>query len=585
LKSPDPDANAIRGHTQKISDGETCQDRPDPVFCTKDQWFTQRERMVRGYVSMFDSFCAIGVLFLEAGGGEAVSMPAALALPFHPLRLLLLVAWVYLCLYCVLQVQFGLLVPEKYKTVANIVSLVAGPIVLLSLVIIETARKSRSNRSPFFDLLKQQLKHAVAGLRAMRAARPEDDASLHLLDSSGRTMDEIYGHGQGKREEARVLDLSESIVADALERRASDILIDPTSESMYSIRLRIDGVLRNAQELDAETCQAVVNSIKAVSGMDISERRRPQDGAFMARRGDRTASFRVASSGTLHGEKLSIRVLNRDAATQTLTDLGLTDKQNGVIQQALRRPSGMILICGPTGSGKTTTMYAMLNAIDRLTRNVITVEDPIEAMLPQTSQIEINPKAEITFANTLRSVLRQDPNVICVGEIRDEETAEIALRAAQTGHLVLATLHCDSNASAIARLMDLGVSRLLLSLGLNLILSQRLLRCLCPRCRRPAALRDAQIAEFQRKRIDYSGIYEAGRCRQCDGTGYFGRTAIADLLIVDEEGKARIAAGESFGVAAQGDGNREGRIHLRKQGLKKVVAGVTSLEELKRVVG
>ena len=192
---------------------------------------------------------------------------------------------------------------------------------LLSLDIIETARKSRSNRSPFFDLLKQQLKHAVAGLRAMRAARPEDDASLHLLDSSGRTMDEIYGHGQGKREEARVLDLSESIVADALERRASDILIDPTSESMYSIRLRIDGVLRNAQELDAETCQAVVNSIKAVSGMDISERRRPQDGAFMARRGDRTASFRVASSGTLHGEKLSIRVLNRDAATQTLTDL------------------------------------------------------------------------------------------------------------------------------------------------------------------------------------------------------------------------------------------------------------------------
>jgi type II secretory ATPase GspE/PulE/Tfp pilus assembly ATPase PilB-like protein len=305
----------------------------------------------------------------------------------------------------------------------------------------------------------------------------------------------------------------------------------------------------------------------------------------MARQGDRTASFRVASSGTLHGEKLSIRVLNRNAATQTLTDLGLTDKQNGIIQQALRKPSGMILICGPTGSGKTTTMYAMLNAIDRLTRNVITVEDPSEAMLPQTSQIEINPKAEITFANTLRSVLRQDPNVICVGEIRDEETAEIALRAAQTGHLVLATLHCDSNASAIARLMDLGVSRLLLSLGLNLILSQRLLRCLCPRCRRPAALSDTQIAEFNKKGIDYSGIYEAGQCRRCDRTGYFGRTAICDIMVVDENLKAQIANGDSFPAQMRTEGSRQGRSNLRKQGLKKVVTGVTSLEELKRVVG
>ncbi len=512
-------------------------------------------------------------------------MVSAQALPFHPLRLFLLVAWVYLCMYCVLQVQFGLLVPGKHKTPANLASLVAGPLVLLSLVIVETARRSRTNRGPLFDLIKQQLRNAVAGLHAIRATSPEDEAALRLLDSSGRTIDEIAGNGQGKREEARVLDLTEFIVADALERRASDILIDPTSESIYGIRLRIDGVLRNTRELNAETCRAVINSLKAVSGMDISERRRPQDGAFLARRGDRTASFRVASSGTVHGEKLSIRVLNRDAATQTLKDLGLGDKQNAVLKQALHKPSGMILICGPTGSGKTTTMYAMLNAIDRLTRNVITVEDPIEAMLPQTSQIEINPKAEITFANTLRSVLRQDPDVICVGEIRDEETAEIALRAAQTGHLVLATLHCDSNASAIARLIDLGVSRLLLSLGLNLIMSQRLLRCLCTRCHKRAELSDTQIAEFKRKGIDSSGIYEAGRCRHCDGTGYFGRTAISDILVVDEGVKARIAAGESFGVAAQGDGNRESRIHLRKQGLKRVLTGVTSLEELKRVVG
>jgi type II secretory ATPase GspE/PulE/Tfp pilus assembly ATPase PilB-like protein len=512
---------------------------------------------------MLGSFSAVSML-VEASHSEVFSAIVALALPFNPLRLVLLVAWVYLCMYCVQQVQFGPLVPEKYKPVANIVSLLAGPIVLLSLVIAETVKKSRSGQSRFFEVLKQQLQNALTGLRSIRTASIEEDSTFRLLDSSGRTMDEIYGHGQAKREDARILDQTESLVADAIERRASDILIDPKDESTYSIRLRIDGVLRNTREMSSLTCQAVINSIKAVAGMDISERRRPQDGAFLARHGERTASFRVASSGTVNGEKLSIRVLNREAAGYTLKDLGLSRKQKMIIKQALHMPSGMILICGPTGSGKTTTMYAML---------------------PQTSQIEINPKADITFANTLRSVLRQDPNVICVGEIRDEETAEIALRAAQTGHLVLATLHCDSNATAIARLMDLGVSRLLLSLGLNLILSQRLLRCLCTRCRKPASLSDTQTAEFDRKSIDRSGIYEAGQCRQCDKTGYFGRTAICDILIVDESMKADIASGDSFAEHLRTEGSRKGRTNLRKEGLKRVVAGITSLEELKRVVG
>lgn len=534
---------------------------------------------------MVGSLSAVGTMWFESDSGVTLSTIVGLALPFNPLKLILLIAWVYLCMYCVQQVQFGPYVSEKYKPVLNVVSLLAGPIVLLSLVIAETARKRKTSRSSFLDLLKQQLQNVVSGIRSIRTTAEEDDAAFRLFDSVGRTMDEIYGHGQVKREDAHVLDQTESIVADALERRASDILIDPIDSSTYCLRLRIDGVLRNTQELDTTTCQAVINSIKAISGMDISEHRRPQDGAFTARRGDQLASFRVASSGSLNGEKLSIRVLNRDAATHTLRDLGLSSKQNAIIKQALHKPSGMILICGPTGSGKTTTMYAMLNAIDRFTRNVITVEDPIEAMLPQTSQIEINPKADITFANTLRSVLRQDPNVICVGEIRDEETAEIALRAAQTGHLVLATLHCDSNTSAIARLMDLGISRLLLSLGLNLIMSQRLLRCLCERCRKPASLSDTRIAEFEKKHIDHSGIYEPGQCRQCDRTGYLGRTAICDLMVIDAEMKARIASGDSFPAQLRTEGPRKGRSSLRKQGLKKVVEGITSLEELKRVVG
>ena len=319
--------------------------------------------------------------------------------------------------------------------------------------------------------------------------------------------------------------------------------------------------------------------------MDISEKRRPQDGAFIAKKGDTSASFRVASAGVLNGEKLSIRVLNQATSAFTLADMGLVEKQYSMIQEAIKKPSGMILMCGPTGSGKTTTMYAMLNEIDRFTRNVITVEDPIESMLPETSQIEINPKADITFAKALRSILRQDPDVICVGEIRDEETAEIALRASQTGHLVLATVHCHSNSAALIRLLDLGVSPLLLSSGLSLLVSQRLVRRLCEHCKRPSQLTEGLIREFQSKDVDYTNMFNAQGCRRCDGTGYFGRMAVLDFLPVTDELKADIADNKALIGELKNKGKRKSRTNLRKEGLKKVSSGITSLEELKRVIG
>ena len=339
------------------------------------------------------------------------------------------------------------------------------------------------------------------------------------------------------------------------------------------------------EKLQADTCKAIVNSIKAVSSMDISEKRRPQDGAFMAKKAGATASFRVASAGVLNGEKLSIRVLNQDAGTFTLADLGLSKKQYSIIKNTISKPSGMVLICGPTGSGKTTTMYAMLNEIDRFTHNVITVEDPIEAMLPEASQIEINPKADITFAKTLRSILRQDPDVICVGEIRDEETAEIALRASQTGHLVLATIHCDSNATAMVRLLDLGISPLLLSSGLSLLSSQRLVRRLCEYCKEPAELSEDLIHKFERKGIAYSNIFQATGCKRCEGTGYSGRIAVCDLLVISDELKANIANNEAAIAELKTEGTKKDKSHMRKEGLKKVAAGITSLEEFKRVIG
>ena len=516
---------------------------------------------------------------------QAGSTVGAGSLSFSPVRLIFLVIWVYLCLYLVQQVQFSALVPEKYKSPAYIVTLLTGPLLLLILFIADIIKKSRKSDKSAFETLTQQLKNIITKIRSRSHIHRQDDPTIKLLDSSGRNINEIYGHGNHKHQDSHILSLTEKIITAALDRRASDILIDPKDESTYTIRMRIDGVLRTVQKLKAETCKAVVNSIKAVSSMDISEKRRPQDGAFSAKKAGKTSSFRVASAGVLNGEKLSIRILNQDASTFTLNDVGITKKQYSLIQNAINKPSGMILLCGPTGSGKTTTMYAMLNEIDRFTRNVITVEDPIEAVLPTASQIEINPKADITFAKTLRSVLRQDPDVICVGEIRDEETAEIALRAAQTGHLVMATIHCDSNQAALIRLIDLGISPLLLSSGLNLVFSQRLVRRLCEYCKEPANLSQNLINDFQKIGMDHTNIFQAKGCRKCEGTGYFGRTAVCDILAITEQLKTDITGSKVPITELKTDGKIKIRSQLRKEGLKKVAVGITSLEELKRAVG
>jgi type II secretory ATPase GspE/PulE/Tfp pilus assembly ATPase PilB-like protein len=255
------------------------------------------------------------------------------------------------------------------------------------------------------------------------------------------------------------------------------------------------------------------------------------------------------------------------------------------LEKAIEKPTGMILMCGPTGSGKTTTLYAILNQIDRFTRNVITVEDPIECIMPNTSQIEVNAKADITFAKALRSMLRQDPDVICVGEIRDEETAGIALRAAQTGHLVLATVHCNSNASAMIRLLDLGTSPLLMASGLSVLVSQRLLRMLCPKCKRPAHLDQSQIEEFTREGINYRTIHGPVGCSYCHDTGYLGRVGVYDILVLDDAIKSKISKSEMLINEIRRNGEKKGISNLRSQAMKKVLLGVTTIEEVNRVIG
>jgi type II secretory ATPase GspE/PulE/Tfp pilus assembly ATPase PilB-like protein len=518
-------------------------------------------------------------------GSLLSAVSPAVSLPFNPIKLVFLIGWVYLCLYCVQRVQFSPLVPKNWKSIANIAALLTGPILLFVLLIMDAARKSSESDRSILEVIKEQLKNAVENIRSSGFLKSKDDSAIKLLDSSGRSIKDIYGHGKARREDSHILDLTEQIVWNALEERASDILIDPKDQSIYTIRLRIDGVLTTVEQVDSKTCQAVINSIKAVSSMDIAERRRPQDGAFIAKTARGTASFRVASAGVINGEKLSVRVLSQNAGMFTLTSIGLSEKQRMIIENAISKPSGMVLMCGPTGSGKTTTLYAMLNEIDLFTRNVITVEDPIEYVLPNASQLEVNPKADITFAKALRSILRQDPDVICVGEIRDEETAGIALRASQTGHLVLATIHSSSNASALVRLLDLGVTPLLLSSGLNFIASQRLLRRLCKNCKVPAELSQTQIHDLRRRNINYRNIFQAQGCDKCRGTGYYGRMAVFDVLVLDNKLKASIANNELLIVQLRKEGDKKGKSNLQKQGLKLVVSGTTSLEELSRVVG
>ena len=507
------------------------------------------------------------------------AIPAA-ALHFSPAKLVFLVLWFYGCLFFAQRSHFSTLVRRERRTLVSSMSLFIGPVLFLILFLVDAVTQGSEEQGSILDTIKEKLRGAGSAI-----VSPGDDLELVLLDSSGRNIKEIFGHGKRKRQDNKILKLTSKLISNAINGRASDILIDPKSSSLYTVRYRIDGVLRLIDEIDSGTCHAVVNSIKAVSEMDIAEKRRPQDGSFLAQTDEGMVSFRAASAGVRGGEKLTIRVLNQNADSFTLVNIGLTEKQRAIIEDTVLKPSGMILICGPTGSGKTTTMYGMLNRIDLSTRNVITVEDPIEYVLENASQIEVNPKAGITFAKSLRSILRQDPDVICVGEIRDEETAGIALRASQTGHLVMATVHCNSNSAAIIRLLDLGVTPVLMASGLSLLLSQRLLRRLCPRCKKPASLSKGQIHNFHKRGINCKKISQPVGCDYCNGTGYRGRIAIFDFLPITDKLRTNIANNEVLITELRKKGDQKGKSNLQKQGLKAVVSGVSSFEELKRVVG
>ncbi|MEZ6053642.1 MAG: GspE/PulE family protein [Planctomycetaceae bacterium] len=379
---------------------------------------------------------------------------------------------------------------------------------------------------------------------------------------------------------------AKELVYDAILRRATDIHLEP-KENELSVRLRIDGVMYPTEPFDRAVGDAIVNITKVLSAMDITERRRSQDGGFGAHMDGREIDFRVASQGTREGEKLVIRILDQANSVSSVAQLGMRKKLMDQIKDVVHEPHGMFICCGPTGAGKSTTLYACLNEIDSFQRNIITIEDPIEYKMENVTQIEINTKADQTFAGSLRSVLRQDPDVVMVGEIRDSETARIACQAANTGHMVFSTVHANDTITAVLRLIDLEVDPTILSSSISAILGQRLARRLCPDCKesykpnpefiKKAGLPVNKIESFCRP------PKEPAHCPTCGDLGYKGRVGVFEFLGINDRIQDLIR--DSAAVSAiRAEARKDGMLTMKEEGLRLVINGITSMDELQRVV-
>ncbi|MBI2264854.1 MAG: Flp pilus assembly complex ATPase component TadA [Armatimonadetes bacterium] len=380
--------------------------------------------------------------------------------------------------------------------------------------------------------------------------------------------------------EVPVVELIDVMIVKALESRASDIHLEPTEKELI-VRFRIDGILHDTQVLPSDLNHALVARVKIMSGMDIAEKRLPQDGRFeLNLRGDKV-DFRVSTLPTACGEKAVLRILDRRTAMRSLEELGFGASRLESFRQIVRRPYGMVLITGPTGSGKTTTLYGVLNFLKNAEINVISVEDPIEYRMDRVNQVQVNPKIDLTFASILRSVLRQDPNVIVVGEIRDMETAELAVQASLTGHLVLGTLHTNDAPSALVRLADMGIPSYLVASTVNATVAQRLMRRICPECREEHILTDV---EKQLIPEGYRGVSICrGRgCRICRNTGYLGRIAVFELLPVTRTVSQAFLQQQGMDTIVK-IAREEGMQTLREAAWDKVKEGISTLQEMFRV--
>ncbi len=382
-------------------------------------------------------------------------------------------------------------------------------------------------------------------------------------------------------DEAPVVKLVNMLITRASADRASDIHIEPTERDLR-VRFRIDGVLHEIMRTPRSIVNAVVSRLKIMADIDIAERRRPQDGRINLRVGGRQLDLRVSTLPTIYGEKVVMRLLDTSNALLELEDLGFSPYTLERFETSYSKPYGTILVVGPTGSGKSTTLYATLNVLNKPETNIITIEDPVEYRLPGVNQVQVNRKAGLTFAAGLRSFLRQDPDVMLVGEIRDGETASIAIESALTGHLVLSTLHTNDAPSSVSRLIEMGVEPFLVGSALDSVLAQRLARRLCEHCKEPYEPSE-QLVEQARWTTAPDTVYRANGCKVCSHTGYRGRVAVHELMLVDEEierlAVERVSTDRLARAAVEA-----GMRTLREDGMEKVSEGVTSFEEILRVI-
>lgn len=416
-------------------------------------------------------------------------------------------------------------------------------------------------------IFRQAIQQVSDGEDLLRA----DDVK-ELSKESDLSLDKLIAQA----EEAPVVKLVDLIIRQAIDENASDIHFEPQYDD-FVLRYRIDGVLFEMPSPSPSLYLPIISRIKILCKMDIAEKRLPQDGSFMVKVGDKVIDLRVSMLPTIYGEKAVLRILDKSRVPLELGRLGFLSQEVELIRKGLRSSYGLVFITGPTGSGKSTTLYAALNEIRSSAKNILTAEDPVEYKIKGINQVQVRSEIGLTFANALRCFLRQDPDIILVGEVRDLETAEICMRAALTGHLVLSTLHTNDAPSTITRLVDIGIPSYLVTASLRLIVAQRLIRRLCPECKEPTELKKDELPEGQL--LNSSIIYKAKGCEKCNFIGYKGRTIISEVIYIDEEIKSAIhhnvEASELMKIA-----RKKGTYSLLESGFKRVEEGSTSLEEV-----
>lgn len=394
-----------------------------------------------------------------------------------------------------------------------------------------------------------------------------------------------FGLSDSADDDAPIVRFVNLLVSQAIQDKASDIHIEP-GEHALRVRYRIDGVLHEMRPAPKSIQNGVISRLKIMSDIDIAERRKPQDGRMSVSHGGRKIDLRVATLPTVWGEKVVMRILDNSNTSMSLRDLSLLERNYQAYQRSYSKPYGMILVTGPTGSGKSTTLYTTLNAVAKPEINVITVEDPVEYRMAGINQVQVNPKAGLTFASALRSILRSDPDVVLLGEIRDHETAQIAIEASLTGHLVLSTLHTNDAPSAITRLTEMGIEPFLVGSALDCIVAQRLARRLCDRCKQPAVYTPDQLARLKfgfDASMALPALWQPSGCQSCSNTGYRGRIAIHEVMTVSEDIE-RLAVARASSAEIGRVARSEGMLTLREDGWEKAKMGLTSVEEILRVV-